>query len=228
MKFLLFLLLAVPVLAKETPAKRTCRLLFLNAPPNAPKEIYLYDGVETRKVELPSMNLSDVYPVSGDAPAVRLLAAPVKKPEELPTGAPTAKLGENVRDFFIIVAPDPKNKVVPLQMQIIDAGGAKFGKGRMMWYNLTDDAIAGMLGKQKLALKPHSRAILEPPATGQESYPVELFYQAPGGQVQPISRTQWLHDPRSRMLMFIHGGANGVAPQVTGFKDFRIEEEKKK
>ncbi len=227
MKTLLFLLLALPALAKEGPTKRSCRLLFFNPPPGAPKEIYLYDGVETRKVELPSMNLSDVYPISGEAPAVRMLIAPVENPEEIPAGAPTALLSETVRDFFIVVSVDPTNKILPLRMQIIDAGGPSFGKGRMMWFNLTEDAVAGTLGKRALQLKPNSRVIIEPPAVGAEAFPVELFYQVPGGKPQPISRTQWMHDPRSRMLMFVHGGENGVAPQVSGFKDFRIEEKKK-
>lgn len=227
MKTLLFLLLIVPAFAKEETAQRTCRLLFLNAPPGALQEIYLYDGVEAKKVDLPSMNLSDVYPVSGAAPAVRLLAAPVAKPEEIPANAPTATLAKSVRDFFIIISPDPTNQSVPLRMQIIDAGGPTFSKGRMMWYNLTNDTVGGTLGERKLVLQPKSRAIVEPPINKQDSYPVELFHQAAGGPLQPICRTQWHHDPRARMLMFVHNSGNGGTPQVAGFKDFRMEPGKK-
>lgn len=227
MKTLLSILLLLPAVltAKPVAAKRTCRLLFLNPPSGARTEVYLYDGAKSQKVGLPSMNLSDVYEIPAAATGLRLLAAPVEKPEQVPPDAPAAALAETVADFYIIVSADPANKTVPLRMQVIDAGGGKFGNGRMMWYNLTANRVVGILGKQKLDLKANSRAVMDPPAAGAENFDVQLYYLLPGdAKPHPITRTKWMHDPRSRMLMFVYGGANGTAPQVVGFKDFRIAE----
>jgi hypothetical protein len=223
----LFLLLPAVLTAKPTSAKRTCRLLFLNPPPGAPAEVFLFDGTKSQKVELPSMNLSDVYAVPASATSLRLLAAPVDKAENIPADAPAAAIAETIADFYLIVTADPTNKTLPLRMQVIDAGGGKFGNGRMMWFNLTANRIGGLLGTQKLDVAPNSRAILEPPTNEAEDFAVQLFYALPGDpKPYPICRTKWVHDPRSRMLMFVYGGTNATAPQVVGFKDFRIAEKK--
>lgn len=227
MKFLCFLFLLMPAIAmaKDAPAKRTCRLLFLNPPPGAPTEAYLYDGTKSQKVELASMNLSDIHPVAEGATALRLLAAPVEKPEQVPADAPAAKIGETVTDFYLIVSSDPANKILPMRLQVINAGDGKFNNGQMMWYNLTGNRIGGVLGKQKLDLAANSRSVMEAPAAGAGDFDVQLFYARPGdSKAYPICRTKWMHDPRSRMLMFVYGGSNGTAPQVTGFKDFRVPE----
>ncbi len=227
MKFLCLLFLLFPALAmaKDAPAKRTCRLLFLNPPSGAPTEAYLYDGTKSQKVELASMSLSDVHPIATGATALRLLASPVEKPELVPADSPAAKLGESLTDFYIIISSDPDNKVLPLRMQVINAGDGKFSNGHMMWYNLTGNRIGGILGNQKLDLAANSKSVMDPPTAGAGDFDVQLYYARPGNpKAFPICRTKWMHDPRSRMLMFVYGGSNGTAPQVTGFKDFRIPE----
>lgn len=229
MRILLAILLSLPavLMAKPATPKRTCRLLFLNPPPGAPTEVFLFDGTKTQKVELPSMNLSDVYEIAAAATDLRLLAAPVEKPENIPADAPAAALPKTLADFYLIVTADAANKTLPLRMQVINAGDGKFGSGYMMWYNLTGNRIGGMLGTQKLDVAANSRSILEPPTKDAEDFPVQLFYALPGDpKPYPICRTKWMHDPRSRMLMFVYGGTNGTAPQVVGFKDFRVPEKK--
>ena len=224
MRHLLLIALCFPFLAtaQEKPQKRTCRILFLNPPPNAPAKLTLFDGVASQEVELPEMNFSDVYQIAGGDTSIYLLAGAVLKPEEIPAGAPVQKLSAAITDFYIVVSGDPSNKVVPVQFQIIDAGAAKFRKGQMMWYNLTDHAVGGQLGSQKLAMKGQSRMIIDAPATGEEDFDVKLSYAVSGEpDFHPICETKWSHDPRSRMVMFVYGGAQKTTPQIAGFKDFR-------
>lgn len=230
MRFILSLalLLTLPAIAQEK-GPRTCRILFMNPPPDAPQKIFLFDGVASQEVELPGMNFSDVYKVAGGDTAIALLRAPVVAAKDIPAGAPVGKLAAAVVDFYLVVTSDPNNKVVPLKLQIIDAGSEKFKRGQMMWYNLTPNSVGGQLGSQKLAMKGQSRAIIDAPAKGNEAFTVNLSYLIPNDpQFHPICDTKWLHDPRARMVMFVYGGEENTAPQVVGFKDFReVEEEKK-
>ena len=229
MRHLLLIALCFPLLAtaQDKPQKRTCRILFLNPPPNAPAKLFLFDGVASQEVELPEMNFSDVYQISGGDTNVHLLPGAVLKPEEIPAGAPVQKLPAAITDFYIVVSGDPANKIAPVQFQIIDAGPEKFRKGQMMWYNLTTHTVGGQLGNQKLAMNRQSRVIVDAPASGEEDFDVKLFYAIKGDpKVHPICETKWLHDPRSRMVMFVSGGAQAATPQIACFKDFRNSPEK--
>lgn len=230
MRYLLLIAICFPLLAaaQEKPPKRTCRILFLNPPPKAPTKLFLFDGVASQEVELPEMNFSDVYQIAAGDTTIHLLPGAILKPEEVPAGAPAGKLSAAITDFYVVVSGDPTNKIAPVQFQIINAGSEKFRQGQMMWYNLTDNAVGGQLGSQKLALKGQSRAITDAPAKGSEDFDVNLSYTVAGGPgFHPICQTKWLHDPRSRMVMFIYGGAQNTTPQIVGFKDFRSVAEKK-
>lgn len=229
MRYLLLLVSLFPLIAtvQGQSAKRTCRVVFLNPPANAPKKLFLFDGVTSQEVELPKMNFSDVYVVAPGDVTLRLLTAPVTKPEEVPAGAPAGKLAAGVEDFYVVASSDPKNQVVPVQLQVIDASSQKFRKGQMMWYNLTANPVGGQLGNQKLALKAQSRAITDAPASGKEAYDVELSYTLPNDKrLYPICQTKWVHDPDTRTVVFLYGGANGATPDLIGFKDFRAPVEK--
>ena len=220
--FLLALLFPLLAQAQEKSAKRTCRILFLNPPAEAPKKLFLYDGVSSQEIELPAMNFSDVYQVAGGDTTLRLLPAAVLKPEEVPAGAPSGKLAEAVADFYLIASSDPANTVVPVRFQIIDASSMKFKQGQMMWYNLTNHSVGGQLGSEKLAMKPQSRAVTDAPARGAEPFDVNLSYLIDGDpQFHSICQTKWVHDPRARMVVFVYGGEDRTAPQISGFKDFR-------
>lgn len=229
MRLLLALALLLPVLAQaqDSAEKRTCRIVFLNPPPAAPQKLFLYDGITSREVELPQMNFSDVYQVAPGEITLRLLTKAVVKPEEVPAGAPSAKVAAGTVDFYLLATGDPSNTTVPVRMQVIDAGADKFKKGQMMWYNLSPNAMGGTVGSEKLAMKPQSRAVIDAPAKGSESYPVDLSYLIPGDpKFHSICQTKWTHDPRSRMVMFVYGGEDNRVPQVAGFKDFRAPAEK--
>jgi len=229
MRYLLLLVSLFPLIAsvQGQSAKRTCRIVFLNPPPNAPKKLYLFDGVTSQEVELPKMNFSDVYVVAPGDVTLRLLTAPVTKAEEVPAAAPVGKVAAATEDFYLIASSDPKNQVVPVQVQVIDASAQKFRKGQMMWYNLTAHPVGGKLGSQKLALKAQSRAITDAPASGKEAYDVNLSYTLPNDtRLYPVCETKWEHDPNTRMVVFLYGGANGAAPDIIGFKDFRAPVEK--
>lgn len=225
MRILLFglsLLIPLPAFAQPKGSPRTCRILFLSPPPDAPRNLQLFDGITCREIQLPEMNFSEVHTLPPGNLTLSLLVNPVTSGEAVPDGAPSAKVPETVSDCYLVISGDPSNKVAPVRIQVIDAGQTRFPKGRMMWFNLSPKTIGGDVGSSKLLMKPNSRVLLDAPVRGAEPYQVNLSYRLPDDpRIYPICQTQWIHDPRSRMVVFVLGTEGRSTPQVIGFNDFR-------
>jgi hypothetical protein len=224
----LFSFLILLTEASAATAPRTCRILFLGATKEAPETLVLHDGIGSQKVELPRMNLSPIYQVPGGPLVLRLLDKEPAKPEEIPAEAPKVALAEGTGDFYLLVSTDPKNKLIPVAMQVINADQASFRKGQSLWFNLTPHRVGGKLGIEKFVLDPNSRKISAAPVQGAENYPVELYYQIAGdNRLWPLCETQWQHNPAGRTVVFVLNEAGSKVPRILGFPDFRAEEEKK-
>lgn len=221
MRFLAILFCFLPFAAhSQEKVHRTCRILFLGAGSGDPEKLYLHDGTKAREVELPRMNLSPVYEMPGGAITVRMLAAPPAEGQPVASGAPAAAVAEGMGAFYLLVTPDPANKVAPVRMQVIDASADRFKAGQMLWYNLTADDVSGQVGKQKLALKARSRVIIDAPATTNEDYNVNLTYRPAGkSTVEPLCETRWNHVTTARTVLFVINEPGSRLPRVLGFPD---------
>jgi hypothetical protein len=233
MRFPLFILLLASVTAHAAEtASRTCRILFLNGPSDAPKTLYLSDGVSSQEVELPHMNFSPVYEIRSGALTLAMLPSPpvprAGTTPEIPAEAPNAALTETITDFYLILSSDPDNKVAPVKIQVVNADVSNFKRGQMLWYNLTDTKVGGILGSRKLLIQPNSRLILDAPANGLEDYYVNIHFQPAGKtRAEPLCETRWTHDPRSRSVSFILKPTNSLIPRILCFSDFRTEKNSK-
>lgn len=223
------LLISLATASAEKPA-RTCRILFPDAPAQAPRTLHLFDGETFREVELPRMNFSPVHEIRPGALTLTMLPAP-PAPETggtalvIPPGAPAAFIPQSIGDFYLIVSSDPENTVSPVRIQVINADTTRFKRGQMLWLNLTESRIGGILGSRKLLLEPHSHLILDAAATGLESYHVNIHHLPPGGQrAEPLCETRWTHDPRSRSVFFVLPPSGSLTPRIIGIPDFRPQE----
>jgi hypothetical protein len=217
--------LSISVSAAEKKAAHTCRILYLNAPPDAPEKLHLFDGKESTEVELPGMNFSPVYKVAGGDVTIVLSGVPYSLPEDVDPKAPRARVPAAVKDFYLLLAHDPDNSVAPVRMQVVPVDGAKFKRGDMLWFNLTNNQVGGKVGKRKLAMKAQSKVVVEAPAAGNEDYNVNLAFRIPGKEhLYPLCETKWLHDPRSRTVVFVMSQEGSRTPRVMGFQDFRQKE----
>ena len=206
---------------------RTCRIIFLERPASAPATMHLFDGVTSREVDLPDMSLSKVYDLRSGKLPLALLTAPLGDPKELPPGAPSVIVPENATDIYLLVMSDPANKVAPVRLEVVDAGGAKLRRGQTLWFNLTQFKVGGTLGSEKFVIKPLSRALMDAPRNDRGDYPVSLGYLMEGNkQLYPICESRWSHDPRSRNLGFVIDRGGIKSPLVMLFPDFRSEPEK--
>jgi hypothetical protein len=229
---LLFLILLVitplSAMARQEAASRTCRVLFLARPADAPKNLFLFDGSASQEVELGSMSFSPVYQLPPGDITLALLSQPPapaagnNRPPVIPSGAPKAAVKEAIADFYLIVSSDPANTVAPVRMQVINANAGSFKTGQMMWFNLTESLVGGIVGSNKLRIQPNSREILDAPANGPEDYPVNIHFLPPGKQLtEPLCETRWIHDPRSRSVFFVYNEPGRIVPRIIGIPDFR-------
>lgn len=227
MRVLFFLLLLLPAIAlgQVEKSKRAFRVLYLGAPANAPESLLLFDGTSSQEVELPQMNLSPIYNLPSGPLTIRMLTTAPEKPELVDPKAPNAKVAESVTDFYLLVSSDPENTVAPVKLQVINANSTTFRKGQMLWFNLTPNSIGGKVGSSQLRMTANSQTILDAPASGNEDYQVNISFRIPGkDHIYPLCETKWLHDPRSRTVLFVVNQNGGRTPRIMGFPDYREEE----
>ncbi len=216
---------AILVAQKSEP---TCRTLFLNGPQQAASDYYLFDGTRSQKIELPRLSFSPVYKVRAGDITLRLLAAPVQDPDKIPQGAPSVTVPAGTMDFYLLIANDPANPVLPLRMQVVNANQDHIGRGEMLWFNLTMKSLAGKIGSETLKLPPNQSALVKEPARGNEDYPVELYFRVPDDpRTHPLIENKWRHDPLSRSIVFVFDEGKRRAPRVMSFSDYREAKETK-
>lgn len=228
-KFILFFLFLTPLLNAQEERGRTCRTLFLNGPQQAAATYYLFDGKQSVKVEFPRLSLSPVYKLRSGDIKFWLLTEPVIDPETvIPEGTPSVIIPAATTDFYLLIARDPTNKTLPLRMQVVNANHSRFGRGDMLWFNLTPKYVFGKIGKRDIKLLSKKSLIVKEPIRGKGSYLVELYFHVSGDKrTHPLTESKWRHDPRSRSIVFIFDEGKRRAPKIQSFSDFRMPEKKK-
>jgi hypothetical protein len=224
MKFLAvasLFLSCLPAFSAPDGGKRNCRIIFPDRPHDAPAEVYLFDGKASRKVELPSMNLSEVIHLPPGDLELGLTAAPVDKPGQLPPEAPTTKIAASIRDFYLVVVSDPDNKFLPLRMLSVDPNDKRPEPGQTLWINLSKHAISGTLGNESLDIPASARVLAKVPLNANGYLKAEFRYQPQsGGEFLPLMNKSWWFDIKSGNLGFIID-SGGRMPGIFTFRDFR-------
>lgn len=230
MKILLTILASLlPILSQthaQEAAKRTCRILFVERPANAPKSLHLFDGTSSQEVDLPSMNLSPLYPVASGAIQLKLLPTKADPSNPVSPDAPSVDIPEAFTDFLLLVTSDPANKIAPVKIEAINLKSEHFKIGQTLWINRTDAAIKAELGSQTLSLDPQGTKIIDSPfsdkATPTSGYFSATFTYKPDADAAftPITEQQWWYDANSRHLGFIKN-SGGKLPKIHLFRDFR-------
>ena len=230
----LLLALGIPAMGQdvqESPdsgeaakARRSCRIVYPERPNDAPKLAYLFDGKKSQQVSLPSMNFSEVIALPPGDIAVLMTPSEITDHENLPAGAPRLNIPEGVRDFYILVTPDPTNSTFPVKLNMVNASDGKFRQGETLWFNLTGDRIVAKLEGSQLSVPPLGQAVSKAPIQSSGYYRAEFAYQAEGkGAFQRITEQQWWHDAGSRHLGFI-AGSGGRLPKIYFYRDFRLSD----
>ncbi len=226
--FATLLLSCLPAFSAGDGGKRACRIIFPDRPRDAPTEVYLFDGTASRKVELPNMNFSEVIRLPSGKLVLGMADAPVAKPDQIPPGAPTAEIANNVGDFYLIVVSDPDNKVLPLRILPVDAGDERPEPGQTLWINLSERAISGTLGNESIDVPAGARVLAKAPLPVSGYYKAEFLFRAKDEtSFQPVMNKSWWFDAKSKNLGFIIDTGSRL-PKIFSFRDYRVAEPAKR
>ena len=109
-----------------------------------------------------------------------------------------------------------------LSIGAIEVDPAKFKKGGMLWYNLTQNHMEGTLGDAELTLEPNSQTVISNPVAGEENFLVKLSFSTPDNdQLRPLSETKWPHYSRGRIVQFVLEEPGSIVPRLLGVADNR-------
>lgn len=215
--------LIVPALGKQ----RTFRVLYLNAPPTAPKKVHLFDGKDFQQIKLPKMNFSRVYKLPSGPLTLKFFES---IPDEfagegenpLFLKAPAVQIPEDLTDFYLLISPAPANPVAPIKAFVQPAGDDELERGQTLWFNLTENQIAGKLGSERFTLAPLGRETTDAPIAEAGQFKVTVYYKQPESEhANPVVNTYWRHDPRSKSVGFIIPQTGRRTPRIMVFRDFR-------
>lgn len=224
MKFItliVFVLTVCPCLSQTPKEERNCRLIFLQRSHDAPKIVYLSDGVRSQKAELSSMNFTPRINLAPGNITLSLTEDPVNDIEDTPEGAPSVKIPESLNEFFLIIVSDPTNEVLPIRAIAVNSGDSKLKSGETLWINLTKHRIEGRLGDVPLKVPAGARVVSGAPRNENGYYKARFAY-LPNGENEyvPIMNKSWWFDSRCKNLGFILN-AGGRLPRIFTFQDQR-------
>ena len=198
------LLASLTVGAQEKEKKRTCRILYVERPGDAPTEAYLFDGKKSHKVLLPSLNFSEVIELPMGDITVGLSPNSVDAAEAFPEGAPTAKIPEQITDLYLLLSGDPENKVLPIKIKTLNIDNKNLKPGHTLWINLSTHKIAARMGKEEVIIPPKKITISPPPLTTSGYFLAQFLYQRDSkDKFLPIMKKSWWFDATSKNLGFI-------------------------
>jgi len=142
--------------------------------------------------------------------------------ENLPLNVPRLKIPEGVKDFYILMSPDPANKVLPLRMNLVNTSDDKLKPGETLWFNLTEHNIVAKLGDSKMSVTPKSSTVSKDPIPESGYYRAQFAFQRQAkGSFYKITEQQWWHDAKSKHVGFIVP-TGGRLPKIYYYRDFRL------
>lgn len=212
MRATLFLLAAAASLAG-----RSVRLLYVDAPPDAPAHLHLVAGKEVAKLDLPRLAIS-----SGKAEipsgAVRLhLAerAPTRR-EPLPPETPFVDLPAGEQDALVVLLPGGKPGPLGFTARAIDFSPVRLPEGGVLWMNLSRRPLEARLGSSSARVAPGQSRVMTPGVAPGGVYPV-MVDLAPGpadSEPLPLLRATWVREAGRRQLLIVMEDPDRPVPRV--------------
>ena len=213
-KSLLFCLLVLG--ANTVFGERFVRILYHQAPENAPKSGFLYGSSgKFINVSFPRWNMSDKFTLPDNGEQFYFFPKKLADDMPIPANAPRVQINKTWDQAILLVIPDTENPILPIRLQSINASASVFGFGEIYWINLTDLAIGGLIGDRKLIIKPRSKLIMKTPKQTNGDYAVKVDYLIPGeNRPKWLLRQTWSHNIYARQLVFINKSNQAEVPSL--------------
>lgn len=172
---LLVLGIAALASAADTPGSstRTCRMLYFQAPFDAPEKVVLVVGKESTDFDLPRLTISAARAKlpSGVVRVYAALKAPTKA-EPLPENTPFTDIPEAMSDALIVLLPTGQPGPLSFIMLPVEFHKNRAPEGAVVWFNLSDRIIYAKLGNATVTVNPKGSALCMPTVGIDEPYVV--------------------------------------------------------
>lgn len=224
--FLLACLAAV-VSAQDGSSGRSLRLLYVQAPDDAPASVFLVVGKEIKEIDLPRLSISTKR-LSLPAGTVRVYAATKAptKAEPLPADAPFVDVPDGMNDPLVVLLPSGEAGPLAFRMLPVEFSRTKAPEGAVLWFNLSTRAIFAKLGSAQAVVAPRQTAIQLPPGKPGDAYHVLVDVAPEAGETDsvPLMRSSWVKEPGQRHLLFIVPDPTRKVPRIVAVPE-RMEPE---
>lgn len=225
-KFLVLLALGYASFAGAADApgssSRTCRLLYVQAPFDAPEKVVLVVGKDTTDVDLPRLCISNARAKlpAGPARVYAATKAPTKE-EPLPPNTPFVDIPETMGDALIVLLPTGQPGPLSFIMLPVEFNKARAPEGSVIWFNLSDRIIYAKLGNAGVTVNPKGSALSMPTVGIDEPYVVYVDASPvpPETETVPVVRGSWVKEARMRNLLFIVPDPSRTVPRILSIPD---------
>lgn len=224
---LLTILLTPLAYAQETSGGRSLRLLYVQAPDEAPASVFLVVGKEVKEIDLPRLSISSkrLTVPAGPARVYAATKAPTKA-EPLPADAPFVDIPETMADVLVVLLPTGDPGVLSFRMLPVEFSRGKAPEGAVLWFNLSTRTIFAKLGAVQAAVAPRQTAIMVPPGKPGDIYHVLVDVSPEAGETEsvPLMRSSWVKEPGQRHLLFVVPNPERKVPRIIAVPE-RMEPE---
>ena len=220
--FLVFYGKALAQQDAKAKTSRICRILFVNKPAKAPSKVFMHDGVESREIVLPTLNMSEELKLPPGEINIRITPNALVEDQPFPSGAPRVKIPETYGDIYLLLFGDTQNKVLPFKIRVINIAGVNLKNGQTLWINTTKFDISARTGKTKFIAPANKLKVVEAPLDKHGFYLAEFFYRSsPQARFLPVMKNNWWFDANSRHLgIVLDNGAK--MPRIYTLRDRRL------
>ena len=221
----LFILFVIFGVTATSLSARTVRAIFLQPPAGAPDKAFLFTGSKSSEIELPSRNLSSEITIPNGELTLAILQASLPEGTELPKDVQTIKIPAAWRRCLLIFLPAPKRSVFPANVLLVNSSDANLPKGNTLIYNLSNSIFLGKFGELPIIqVRPRKTGIVKPPIKGDGHFPIAIDCILPEAQERTtICRTNWVHNPDARQILFVVHPPGQKIPRVWGVLDRKDE-----
>lgn len=219
----LILLAYLPLCAESESGSvtRTCQVLFLDKPVDAPDKAYLFDGKKSHEVSLSSKGFSGVVDLPNGPLSLYFSLNSVSEMEDLAKDSATVQLTEEITDFYLLLRSTPEDEVAPYSLEVVDTSDGKLKPGETLWMNYTKHNIAAEVGSESFQIPPVGRVVSPPPLKESGYYPVHFTFQIEGeGDYHSVLKRTWRYMADTRSLGFVID-AGDRRPQIFTVRDRR-------